>query len=238
MRILILIPSPSPSLHMQMLIVCVLLFCASFSCPSLQVQKNCLLALCSEFILQDVPFDKLVCLPCTHTVNPGSGQDNQCSNGTASSRDPTKIFFPHGKQKPKEIVLSRCNMRRKKHQSDFSTAFFLLLFCSSHGLFFMFQVFSRHAGDKLAEQPRGPDPPEDGSGRHLRSGGQGQDAARALCISALQRKIAGHLSPPAVGSCTSATPTLQSASSVASRSAAKSSACQCENSGICIHINV
>lgn len=29
---------------------------------SLQVQKNCLLALCSEYILQDVPFDKLVCL--------------------------------------------------------------------------------------------------------------------------------------------------------------------------------
>lgn len=58
----------------------------------------------------------------------------------------------------------------------------------------MFQVFSRHAGDKLAEQPRGPDPPEDGRGRHLRSGGQGQDAARALCISALQRKIVGHLS--------------------------------------------
>lgn len=28
--------------------------------PSLQVQKNCLLALCSDYILQDVPFDKLV----------------------------------------------------------------------------------------------------------------------------------------------------------------------------------
>lgn len=26
----------------------------------LQVQKNCLLALCSDYILQDVPFDKLV----------------------------------------------------------------------------------------------------------------------------------------------------------------------------------
>lgn len=35
---------------------------SSFLLLPVQVQKNCLLALCSEYILQEVPFDKLVCL--------------------------------------------------------------------------------------------------------------------------------------------------------------------------------
>lgn len=64
----------------------------------------------------------------------------------------------------------------------------------------MFQVFSRHTGDKLAEQPRGPDPPEDGRGRHLRPGGQGQDAARAFCISVAAEK---NSRPPVAATCTS-----------------------------------
>lgn len=36
------------------------------------------------------------------------------------------------------------------------------------------QVFSSHAGDQLAAEPRGRSPAEDGCGCHLHSGGQGQ----------------------------------------------------------------
>lgn len=46
------IPPPSGSFH-------TLNFPSLFLLLSLQVQKNCLLALCSEYILQEVPFDKL-----------------------------------------------------------------------------------------------------------------------------------------------------------------------------------
>lgn len=76
----------------------------SQSCPSVQVQKNCLLALCSEFILQDVPFDKLVCLRRSHIVNPGGGQDNQCSNSAACSLEQIGVqlkYFSTQKAKAK-----------------------------------------------------------------------------------------------------------------------------------------
>lgn len=56
--------------------------------PSLQVQKNCLLALCSDYILQDVPFDKLVyflTVPIWRmSLRLCISQDNQCTqSGTA-----------------------------------------------------------------------------------------------------------------------------------------------------------
>lgn len=70
--------------------------------------------------------------------------------------------------------------------------FVILCFACIHDVI---QVFSRHAGDQLAAQPRGCNPPEDGCGCHLPSGGQGQHTAHLLCISLLQGNSNAPVSP-------------------------------------------
>lgn len=162
---------------------------------SCQVQKNCLLALCSDYILQDVPFDKLVHFLSLKTSQmnqrPCGGQDNRCTRGTV-------VFFQRI-----EIQLKyfSCQKKLETCSADFQKACLYIIDVflwecvpDSHSVILV-QVFSSYAGDQLAEQPWRSYPSEDGCGCHLYSGGQGQDITHSPCISVLQENRTAPVSP-------------------------------------------
>lgn len=73
----------------------------------LQVQKNCMMALCSDYILQDVPFDKFVISPSSNMIDCSmvAQLHNPCTHST-------EVFF-HQIMELKHILPSKCLCQNK-----------------------------------------------------------------------------------------------------------------------------